>query len=49
VNHFASGTVNLISVQRGIPNVMLNTNGKRIATDDRFLAELAQVRPNIYF
>ncbi len=35
--------------QRGIPNVMLNTNGKRIATDDRFLAELADVRPNIYF
>jgi uncharacterized radical SAM superfamily Fe-S cluster-containing enzyme len=35
--------------RRGIPNVMLNTNGKRIATDDRFLAELAQVRPNIYF
>jgi uncharacterized radical SAM superfamily Fe-S cluster-containing enzyme len=29
--------------------VMLNTNGKRIATDDRFLAELAEVRPNIYF
>ena len=34
---------------RGIPNVMLNTNGKRIAHDDRFLAELAEVRPNIYF
>ena len=34
---------------RGIPNVMLNTNVKRIATDDRFLAELAEVRPNIYF
>ena len=34
---------------RGIPNVMLNTNGKRIATDDRFLAELAELRPNIYF
>jgi uncharacterized radical SAM superfamily Fe-S cluster-containing enzyme len=37
---------------RGIPNVMLNTNGKRIATDDRFLAELAAMgdaRPNIYF
>jgi uncharacterized radical SAM superfamily Fe-S cluster-containing enzyme len=33
----------------GIPNVMLNTNGKRIANDDRFLAELAEVRPNIYF
>jgi uncharacterized radical SAM superfamily Fe-S cluster-containing enzyme len=35
--------------QRGIPNVMLNTNGKRIATDDLFLAELAEVRPNTYF
>jgi 7,8-dihydro-6-hydroxymethylpterin dimethyltransferase len=35
--------------QRGIANVMLNTNGKRIAKDDRFLAELAEVRPNIYF
>jgi len=35
--------------RRGIPNVMLNTNGKRIAKDDRFLAELAEVRPNIYF
>ncbi len=35
--------------QRGIPNVMLNTNGRRIANDDRFLAELAELRPNIYF
>ena len=38
--------------RRGISNVMLNTNGKRIATDDRFLAELADMgdaRPNIYF
>src|SRR6202167_2541968 len=35
--------------QRGIANVMLNTNGKRIANDDRFLDELAEVRPNIYF
>jgi len=34
---------------RGIPNVMLNTNGKRIARDDRFLAELAEIKPNIYF
>ncbi len=34
---------------RGIPNVMLNTNGKRIATDDAFLAQLAEVKPNIYF
>jgi uncharacterized radical SAM superfamily Fe-S cluster-containing enzyme len=35
--------------RRGIANVMLNTNGKRIATDDRFLSELGEVRPNIYF
>jgi uncharacterized radical SAM superfamily Fe-S cluster-containing enzyme len=35
--------------QRGIPNVMLNTNGKRIARDDRFVAELAEIKPNIYF
>ena len=34
---------------RGIPFAMLNTNGKRIAHDDRFLAELAEVRPHFYF
>jgi uncharacterized radical SAM superfamily Fe-S cluster-containing enzyme len=34
---------------RGIPHVMINTNGKRIARDDRFLAELAEIRPSIYF
>ena len=34
---------------RGIPHVMINTNGKRIAHDDAFLAELAEVRPSIYF
>ena len=34
---------------RGIPHVMLNTNGKRIARDDAFLAELAELRPSIYF
>jgi len=34
---------------RGIWHVMLNTNGKRIANDDRFLADLAEVRPSIYF
>lgn len=33
----------------GIPHVMINTNGKRIAHDDRFLAELAELRPSIYF
>jgi 7,8-dihydro-6-hydroxymethylpterin dimethyltransferase len=34
---------------RHIRHVMLNTNGKRIATDDAFLAELAEIRPAIYF
>ena len=34
---------------RGIPFVMVNTNGKRIAHDDRFLDELAAVRPSLYF
>ena len=34
---------------RGIRHVMLNTNRKRIAHDDRFLADLAEVRPSIYF
>jgi len=35
--------------RRVIRHVMLNTNGKRIASDDRFLAELAEIRPSIYF
>ncbi len=34
---------------RNIKYVMLNTNGKRIANDDAFLADLAEVRPSIYF
>jgi hypothetical protein len=34
---------------RGIPFVMINTNGKRIARDDRFLDELADARPSLYF
>lgn len=34
---------------RGIPHVMLNTNGKRIAHDDDFVAQLAELRPSIYF
>ncbi len=34
---------------RNIKYVMLNTNGKRIANDDLFLEELAEVRPSIYF
>ena len=35
--------------QRNIRYIMLNTNGKRIADDDAFLAELAEIRPAIYF
>lgn len=34
---------------RGIRSVMINTNGKRIAKDDRFLEQLNDVRPSIYF
>jgi uncharacterized radical SAM superfamily Fe-S cluster-containing enzyme len=34
---------------RGIRSVMINTNGKRIAKDDRFLEELNEARPWIYF
>ena len=34
---------------RHIRHVMLNTNGRRIAYDDDFLAELAEIQPAIYF
>jgi uncharacterized radical SAM superfamily Fe-S cluster-containing enzyme len=34
---------------RNIRHVMLNTNGKRIADDDQFLEDLAEIRPSIYF
>ena len=34
---------------RNIHHVMLNTNGKRIADDDAFVAELAELHPSIYF
>ena len=34
---------------RGIPFVMINTKGKRIARDDRFLEQLSEVRPSLYF
>jgi len=37
------------SKERGIAHVMLNTNGKRIAHDDHFLQQLAELRPSIYF
>ena len=35
--------------RRNIRHVMINTNGKRIANDDAFLAELAEIQPAIYF
>jgi len=35
--------------ERNIRHVMINTNGKRIASDDRFLEQLAELRPSIYF
>lgn len=34
---------------RGIPHVMINTNGRRLADDDDFLAEIAEIRPSLYF
>ena len=34
---------------RGIGHVMINTNGVRIARDDRFLEGLAKLKPAIYF
>src|SRR5260221_3551547 len=34
---------------RNIRHIMINTNGKRIASDDAFLAELAEIQPAIYF
>jgi uncharacterized radical SAM superfamily Fe-S cluster-containing enzyme len=33
---------------KGIEYVMLNTNGVRIARDDKFLADLARVKPHVY-
>lgn len=37
------------AAERNIRHIMLNTNGRRIAHDDDFLAELADLRPAIYF
>ena len=34
---------------RNIHHIMINTNGKRIAYDDEFLAELQAIQPAIYF
>jgi tetraether lipid synthase len=35
--------------RRGIPYVMINTNGKRIATDDEFLEQLKGTNVSFYF
>lgn len=35
--------------RKGVVHVMLNTNGKRIANDDRFLDGLREHKPSIYF
>ena len=37
-----------LAKERDISYVMLNTNGIRIARDDRFLEELARLKPHIY-
>jgi uncharacterized radical SAM superfamily Fe-S cluster-containing enzyme len=37
-----------LAQRKGIQYVMLNTNGIRIARDDRFLAGLARLKPHIY-
>lgn len=37
-----------LAKQKGINYVMLNTNGIRIARDDKFLAGLADLKPHIY-
>jgi 7,8-dihydro-6-hydroxymethylpterin dimethyltransferase len=34
---------------RGIRFVMINTNGRRIAHDDKFVVQLAEVQPSFYF
>lgn len=37
-----------LAQQKGIKYVVMNTNGIRIARDDRFLARLAELKPHIY-
>jgi uncharacterized radical SAM superfamily Fe-S cluster-containing enzyme len=37
-----------LAQDKGLSYVMLNTNGLRIARDDRFLAGLARLKPHIY-
>jgi uncharacterized radical SAM superfamily Fe-S cluster-containing enzyme len=37
------------ATERNIRHVMLNTNGRRIANDDEFVAQLAEIQPRLYF
>ncbi len=37
-----------LAQQRGIPHVLVNTNGIRLARDRRFVRELARLRPHVY-
>lgn len=37
------------ATQRDIRHVMINTNGKRLAEDDAFLNEMAELHPSFYF
>jgi uncharacterized radical SAM superfamily Fe-S cluster-containing enzyme len=37
-----------LAQEKGISYVMINTNGIRIARDDKFLAELERIKPHIY-
>ncbi len=37
-----------LAKQKGITYVMLNTNGIRIARDDRFVERLAELKPHVY-
>jgi len=47
--HPQIGPMMRAAAERNIRHIMLNTNGRRIANDDEFLAELADIRPAIYF
>jgi len=38
-----------VAKARSIPVVMINTNGKRIARDHRFLEQFNEARPSLYF
>ena len=51
VRHYLPQILDMIQAakDRGIRQVMINTNGVRIARDDRFLETLAKLNPVVYF